>query len=81
MFPLVAFALSHGAPDVACAIAFAVCVNVGASLACIAAIKYTVPEDYLPKSLTAWPWEVRGSSPTFSAQSSMTGLCRRPRVV
>lgn len=59
MFPLVAFALAHGAPDLACAIAFAVAVNVGASIACVAAIRYTVPADYLPPSLTAWPWEVR----------------------
>lgn len=57
-FPLVAFALKHGAPDLACAIAFAVAVNVGASIACVAAIRLVVPEDHLPPSLTAWPWEV-----------------------
>lgn len=57
-FPLVALAYKLGAPDLGVAIAFAVGVNVAASLACVACLRYTIPEDYLPASLTAWPWEV-----------------------
>ena len=59
MFPLVALAFRLGSPDLACSIAFAVAVNVAASIACIACLKYTLPEGTCPASLTAWPWEAR----------------------
>ena len=59
MFPLVALAFRLGSPDLACSIAFAVAVNVAASVACIACLKYTLPEGTCPASLTAWPWEAR----------------------